>query len=416
MGPTSSSSSSGWQDVDETWTIVPLYLVRLADDIERIEIIAERYQKRVFKVVEIPNDYATRLDPTEPVFLYKFTAALPDGDVVWRFTSHPTDVTLEEVSSSSSSGTVSSVSSDSSSQSLSSVSSGDVSTASSSSSSSLSSNSSSSSESSSSGGKSSSSGSTPSSSSSSGPASQTLWLAVGIDHGRLSRSTKFGGTVEVTGDYDTVEPLRLCVPLRIDAPLKLEILKTDTDLGEPETIFNGSVRNPRLRGRTVSVSCVEWGDALEGKVPNFFIQRVCNYRIYESGTCKAVQSSFQVAVTITAVSSRSITITGAGLAGLAEGYFSEGWIETGSGLDRRVGYITDSEAASGTTVVLTVSQTLSIELPASATAVPGCDGQRATCISKFNNLDNYGGHETPRTNLSVEAIKTDQSGTGGFSS
>lgn len=216
--------------------------------------------------------------------------------------------------------------------------------------------------------------------------------------------------MDITGDYDTIEPLRLCIPLRIYVPLKVEILKTDTDFGQPETLFNGTVRNPRLKGRRVTVSCVEWGDAIESKVPNFFIQRTCNYRVYDANTCRASQSSYQKSVSIVALSGRTATIQGAGLTGLAAGWFSEGWIETGTGLDRRVGFVTDSAAASGNQIVLTLSNPLSIEIPASATAVPGCTGERSTCISKFNNLANFGGHETPRDNLTLAAIKVQTKG------
>lgn len=218
--------------------------------------------------------------------------------------------------------------------------------------------------------------------------------------------------MEVVGDYDTVEPLRLCIPLRIAVPLKLEILKTDSNFNEADIIFTGTVREPRLEGRRVRVTCVEWGDAMDAKVPNFFIQRDCNYRVYDANTCRANRTTKEVAVNITASSGRSATIQGAGLAGLAADWFAHGWIETGSGLNRQVRFVTASGAASGTSVAVTVNEPFDVEVPVSATAIPGCDGRRTTCDTKFSNLVNFGGHETPRDNLAVAVLKTESPTTG----
>jgi len=399
----SSSSSSEPLPIDETWCVQPLYLVRLADDVERVQVMAERWQTRSFRVVELPNDYSAAIeDPARPIFLYRFTAPLPDGDVVWRFTSHPTDVIFGDPSSSSSSS--SETSSSSSESSSSSSSSGDFTSVSSASSSS--SSTSSSSSSSSSGGSSSSptsvssgSSSSKSSSSSSGPEAQSSWLAVGIDHGVISRSVKLGGSVTVKGDYDTIEPLRLCIPVRIFSPLRLEILETTTDLDTLTVIFNGTVGRPELVGRQVRVSVSEWGSVMDNKIPSFFIQRRCNYRVFDS-KCRADQSSFEQAVTVTSISGRVATVSGMTGAGSD---FAEGWIEVGSGIDKQIRFIMDSTSAG----VLTLSDPLVAEVPVSATIVPGCDGFRNTCITKFDNLDNFGGQETPRDNLTLNAIKTE---------
>lgn len=418
--------------IDSSWQVFPLYLVRLADDTEKVEVLAERWQRRSFRVVEMPKDYdtitaiGTTTDPSTPVYLYRFTAPLPDGDVVWRFTSHPTDVTIQSADQQSSSSSSSSAdalsfssssslstpSSQSSSSDSSSSSPANQSTSSSSSDSSLSISSSSSSPSSSSSrSSSSSSSSAESSSSSSGPVGETF-LAVPIEHSRLSRSTKLGGTVAITADYDTVEPLRLCVPMRLSVPLRVEILRTTTAFIEPETLFNGVVLSPELNGRKVKVSCTEWGSAMDRKLPGFFIQRTCNYRVYDMSTCRADRASKQVTVNITGVNGRLLTVQSASLAGLPLNWFAEGWIELGSGLQRRILFVSGNFAATGTSMVLTVTNPLDLELPQTGVLVPGCDGNRSTCIAKFDNLVNFGGHETPKSNLTLTAIKAKQK-TGG---
>jgi hypothetical protein len=325
--------------VDETWAVVPLYLVRLAGDDEEIEVLAERCQRRKFVVVELPHDYA-RIGgdgitlPNEPVFLYRWTLSLPDGDITWRHTSHPTDVTV----------------------------------------------------------------------------SAALWSAVAIDHSGLSRSAKNGGTVTISGDYDAVEPLKLSVPIRYVGQLKLEILETTTALGTPTSRFYGIVTRPDLAGRRVTAQCIEWGDVMSVRVPAMHIDRECNYDVFDATTCKALEASFTYSVTITAVSGTTVTITGAGLASLAANWFARGKLKIGSGLTQELVAILASTAASGTTVTLTVNRSPAVEVPVSASAIAGCDGLRATCISKFNNLVNFGGHAPPRTNLTLTAIEHEQAG------
>lgn len=326
---------------DALTKIQPLYLVRLADDTETVEVMAERWQRRSFKVAELPHDYALLepgvTQPSKPVFLYRFTAQYGSGDVVWRFTSHPTDVTLSDT---------------------------------------------------------------------------TVWLAAPIQHNRLSKSTRLGGTVVISGDYDKVEPLRLCVPMRIIAPLKVEVLQSTTAFGAPTLKFVGAGRKPEVIGRKVTLSCSEWGDAMDVKIPTFFIQRDCPYTIYDTATCKADKASKQVSVSITAISGRVITMEGAGLAGLAINWFAGGWVEFGTGINTTKLFVMSSAAASGSVVTATVAEEPSFEVPIAATAVPGCTGERSTCVSKFNNLLNFGGAATPRTNLTLKAIRVNPT-TGG---
>lgn len=401
----SSSSDTAWaaEVVDETWIAQPLALVRMADDVERIEVMAERVRRQTFRVVELPNEYAalaaqTADAPALPVFLYRFRAEFDDGPAEWRYTSHPTDVTMEAVADQSSSSTAA----DDTSSSLSSSSSAESQSSLSSSSSQNSSSSSSSDERSSS----SSSTSLSSQSSSSDAGTDSLWVSAPITHSRISRSTRLGGTATITADIDSVEPLRLLIPNRVAVNLTVEILRTNTNFDETETMFLGSVRSPQVDGRRITVKCVEWGDAMDQRIPRFFIQRECNYRVYDPLTCRASQASKEVAVSVTAAANRSARIKGAGLIGLAEDWFAQGWIELGSGIQTRRYFVVQSTLAAGDEVTVVTSQPITDELPVAATAVPGCDGKRTTCVSKFNNLVNFGGHETPRDNLTLVAIQT----------
>ena len=252
-----------------------------------------------------------------------------------------------------------------------------------------------------------------SSSSSSSSDAETFWLSAPIEHGQIARSTKLGATVIITGEYDNIEPLRLlCPPLRLPAQLNVQIWETDVSMATPTLIFQGIARKPEQEDRKVKVSCSEWGDALEQKIPAFFIQTECNYRVFDSGTCKLDRTALEVDVTITAANGRTVVASGAGLSGKDASYFAQGWLESGTGLDGNIRFILESAAADGQQVTLTLSDPLTLDVPLTATLTPGCDGLYQTCNSKFGNLVNFGGHITPRENLALIAIKTNAT-TGG---
>jgi uncharacterized phage protein (TIGR02218 family) len=471
---------------DTSWTCWPLALVRLADDVERADLLGERWVRRTFKVVEVPHAYAELEagkdpEPRKDVHLYEFVAELSDGSETWRFTSHPTDFTTVDpetqsssssstsaqsassssskssasssssesggisssssstaqsltssstaqsvTSSSSSSSTAASVTSSSSSSSTSSLtvddsasrtsssstlgedltSSSSSSSPATSSSGSATSASSSSSSASLSSSQSSSSSSTSAESSSSSDAA-TLWVAVPIEHDRLTRGMQLGGTTNLTADYDAVEPLRLLLPLRLAGRLRCRIYQTNVRGDEVTLLFDGECRRPSLDGRRIKVQVVEWGDALDHELPGFFIQRNCNYRVYETSTCKARQVDFTEAVTVTAKSGRHVVVQGAGLAGKAADWYAMGWLQLGSGVYRETLFVVASSAAYGDQITLTTSQPFRGEVPATGSVVAGCDGTRTTCSTKFDNLDNFGGHATPRSNLTLQAIRSE---------
>jgi hypothetical protein len=430
-------------EVGTDWQVAPLYLVRLADDSEQVSVGAERLQRRTFRVVEVPTDYdllpGQAPEPSEPVYLYRFWAELPDGVFAWRFTSHPTDLFTQDApfqsssssssksdkssstslssastpSSSSSSTAVSFTSSSSSSDSSGSSSSSGISYSTGDSySSSSKSQSSSSSSSSSTTQTSSSSFSSSTSSASSGSDSRTShWLSARIEHSRLSRSVRNGGTVSIVGDYDSIEPLRLLCPQRLPVPLWLEILKTNRTLDETESLFKGTPSGkPEMVGRKVSAGFAEFGDAMSTRVPGFYIQRNCNYRVYDADTCRASRAIKEKTVTAVALDGRVLTVQGSGLVGMVQNWFAYGWLEIGSGLTRRNYYVTASSEATHDLVALVLTQPPDIELPASGALVPGCGGTKEECVAKFDNFVNFGGHETPKDNLTLNAIRTEQNG------
>jgi uncharacterized phage protein (TIGR02218 family) len=323
--------------VDQTWTVQPLYLVRQGDDVERIQVMAEGWQRRTFRVVELPNDYGAVREVKQPIYLYRFLFSNLGVEIEWFFTSYPTSQTV----------------------------------------------------------------------------SGEDWVAAGIEHKSISQSVMGDGRADIEGDYDNIEPLRLMVPNLLMGPLLLEILETNTDLDAPVSLFTGYVVKPSLDGhrRRIKATCEQFGGALGQDIPGFFIQRECNYRVYQPDTCRVNPATFQKTATISSLTDRTLVVAGAGLAGLAANWFALGWIEVGSGSNKEIRFVLESTAASGTSITLTLNGALRhAAVSDTVTLLPGDDGRRSTCIAKFNNVVNFGGHETPQENLTLQAIPTTPAG------
>lgn len=77
--------------VDETWEAHWLHYVRLAADEEQATLLAEQYQKRQLRLVELPTEYAAFETGEEPVYLYHFWMGAP-VNVHWYFTSFGADL------------------------------------------------------------------------------------------------------------------------------------------------------------------------------------------------------------------------------------------------------------------------------------------------------------------------------------
>ncbi len=73
-----------------------LVYVRLADDTERAKFMAEGWQKRPVRVIELPNEYTAFEMGERPIYLYHFWCDVPI-DVHWYYTSFAADVISRNV-------------------------------------------------------------------------------------------------------------------------------------------------------------------------------------------------------------------------------------------------------------------------------------------------------------------------------
>lgn len=76
-----------------TWSVHRLLYVRLTDDNEAAEVVAEGRQRRSVRVVELPEEYSAAVTGQSPVFLYRFFQVIEGVEQSWRYTSFAEAIT-----------------------------------------------------------------------------------------------------------------------------------------------------------------------------------------------------------------------------------------------------------------------------------------------------------------------------------
>jgi uncharacterized phage protein (TIGR02218 family) len=121
------------------------------------------------------------------------------------------------------------------------------------------------------------------------------------------------------------------------------------------------------------------------------------------------RETFAVTTTISAIDGQQVTLAGG--AGEADNWFALGWIQTGSGTTFEImGILKSEDAGAGIELWLVTPLRYAI-VGQSVKIYPGCDKSLATCVAKYDNLDNFGGHPfVPRRNLTIAALPIATSG------
>lgn len=239
--------------------------------------------------------------------------------------------------------------------------------------------------------------------------------AAAITHRSVRRDLEGNSqSAEIEAEYVTGNPMTLLAPVKIPARLYVEIIKVELDsLDIRQTEFSGEVSKPRINGKKISASVKSIFD-LGRKVPAFRIQRLCQYDLFDESTCKASRASFEVSASIDFIEGKTVVISGAGLSGLATGYFGDGWVEVGSGDSFEIATIIQDIATDATEHTLTLSKALNFASVSDSIAVlPGDDMTFETCVAKYGNGDNHGGHpHGPNRNMTLDGVDYQPSGGG----
>lgn len=155
--------------------------------------------------------------------------------------------------------------------------------------------------------------------------------------------------------------------------------------GEVETLWDGTVVSIQVQARTATLLVPSVMDAaLTSIVPSAYFQPKCNHALYDP-RCTKLRTDFDVATTITAVS--GLTVTVASVGGNPDGWFAAGDVLRTADNDRRL-----IKAQVGTTLTLSMPFPPTVSLPAAVTLFAGCDLSMKTCVQKYANGLNFGGH------------------------
>lgn len=229
------------------------------------------------------------------------------------------------------------------------------------------------------------------------------WTPARIEHGRLKQSLKpQNENCEITcytEDIPTIEPL---ARLELETPAAIEIHQMTLPSGTPTMIFAGTITGAKFRGRVAKLTATAFGGALAKKLPRFQFSHTCNHTLFSHG-CTRRRPTAMARANFAATGAFSAqwdepklllhTVAYPGGSTPATHYYAGGWVETGTGTTRQVREIRGSWHIDGI-LYLALSRPFRTDQLAPAqlfTVYPGCDGEYATCVTKFANGENFGG-------------------------
>lgn len=154
--------------------------------------------------------------------------------------------------------------------------------------------------------------------------------------------------------------------------------------GEVIVIWIGRVTNVSFQGEEATLRCEPIFTSLKRPALRRLYQTACPHLLY-GPVCTANRLTFLVPSAITVTD--PLTYTSAEIGAQADNYFSGGFITwDNSGVVERRTILTHI----GTSITIN-SPIPDISTGQSIDIYPGCDHTLATCVNKFNNVDNYGG-------------------------
>jgi hypothetical protein len=213
------------------------------------------------------------------------------------------------------------------------------------------------------------------------------------EYGQRRYTVTLPTITNVVGDAVTVQPPSIY-------PLTLTVLRyhegTTFDVALPTSVNyvrivpSGEVTHWKHAGDTVELTVTPLLTRVAQRtLPRLRIMPRCQWSVYGPG-CNLDRASFAVAGTVGTVTATTRTVTVTGTAGTTTaGKFQGGMIMTASG---EPGYI-ESHTTDGTTATLVIMGGVPAGMAATnpVTCYYGCDGQRSTCVTTFNNLQNHMG-------------------------
>lgn len=200
-----------------------------------------------------------------------------------------------------------------------------------------------------------------------------------------SESVKSDLDIECDPSLDVLSQYVSQVPYDI---VYLKITRYFPDDGTSRVLWQGRITSVKFNGLgNAEITCESIYAALRRQTLRRCWQKACPHALYSQGygECMVDKEAFKAVSVVSLVSGMTMTLsTNPGDAN----YFQGGYlvIEDNGDVIRR--YIRSQDGA-----VLVMDAVLSDDYVGFDVALyPGCDHSMNTCISKFNNVINYGGH------------------------
>lgn len=191
----------------------------------------------------------------------------------------------------------------------------------------------------------------------------------------------WSGSLEVTLPADNQVSLLWADYLPV-SPVALTIYRVHRSAPtDGVTIFVGTVSGCKYSDGQAVLTCNPLTGAFRRPVPWQMYQSQCNHPLYGTG-CGVNKNLFRLSVVLDGVS--GMQVTAAALAGQADGWWSNGWLQDSSGAIRWI------LAHAGDTIQL-VAAIAGLAPGDTVSVYAGCDRTEATCRTKFSNLDRFGG-------------------------
>jgi hypothetical protein len=245
-----------------------------------------------------------------------------------------------------------------------------------------------------------------------------------ITHGEIREGVALDrDTVSIEVDGLDVAPVLDTALLRLETPLFVAILSAeliDGAVANAVVEWTGEVSEGKLFGKKITAKAIPGSTAYDRKVPCIQLQPGCNHSIYSDGCALDPADWVHTATLFNAgepgypyVFTLSSLNRSGGAEITAAKAFAGGWFEYGSGTSLQRLPILTSTAVSAGQLNITLGRDPNpwIVEGASVRIYPGCDGKRLTCINRFDNFNNFGGHPfVPTGNPSLIKLSNDAGG------
>lgn len=213
-----------------------------------------------------------------------------------------------------------------------------------------------------------------------------IYVPTGISRERILMGSEQKQDVITVTMPTNKQPATQFISVVPGQPVFLTILRQhSTDGATPQvvTIFKGKVRAIAYSqdGFEAKLSVMSLSNSMGVEFPRFTYQGLCNHFLYDE-RCQVAQASFETIGTVSVESGSVLTVPG--LSAKADGFFTSGFIQSSTPDFRLV----LSHTGDNITILLPFQNPV---LGSIVSVFAGCDHTIATCKSKFNIVENYGG-------------------------